>query len=125
MAAAQAESLMATVAATLGTTVGRDSPILEGELPLDGSRFQALLPPVVSAPVFAIRRRASALFDLDHYVDAGVLRPSWRAALAEAVATRRNILPGGLATVHATARAPGWRGWSIWWPRPRPPPCSA
>ncbi|NYZ14586.1 Flp pilus assembly complex ATPase component TadA [Azospirillum sp. RWY-5-1] len=58
MEAAQAENpLMATVAAPLCTTVGRDNPIMESELPLNGSRFQALLPPVVGAPTFAIRLR--------------------------------------------------------------------
>src|SRR4051794_40940369 len=62
MSASQAESLMATVASTLRTTITRDNPILECELPIDGSRFEAMIPPVVSAPVFVIRRRASRVF---------------------------------------------------------------
>jgi Flp pilus assembly CpaF family ATPase len=47
MSGSQAESLMATVAATLRTTITRENPILECELPLDGSRFEAWIPPVV------------------------------------------------------------------------------
>jgi Flp pilus assembly CpaF family ATPase len=55
----RAMSIVSTVAAMLGTTVTPDNPILECELPLDGSRFEALIPPVVPAPTFALRKRAS------------------------------------------------------------------
>jgi hypothetical protein len=67
MPPATAESFIATVASTLRGTVTRENPILECELPLDGSRFEALIPPVVSAPVFTIRRKASAVFSLREY----------------------------------------------------------
>ncbi len=68
MSASQAESLMTTVAAALRTTITRDTPILECELPFDGSRFEALIPPVAAAPTFAIRRKASRVFTLEEYV---------------------------------------------------------
>jgi Flp pilus assembly CpaF family ATPase len=58
----RAMSIVATVAAMLGTTVTPESPILECELPLDGSRFEALIPPVVPAPTFALRKRGKADF---------------------------------------------------------------
>src|ERR1700737_1703673 len=58
MPPAAAESFIATVASTLRGTVTRENPILECELPLDGSRFEALIPPVVSAPVFPFRAKA-------------------------------------------------------------------
>jgi type IV secretion system protein VirB11 len=77
MSSSQAESLMTTVAATLRTTITCENPILECELPLDGSRFEALIPPVVSSPVFTIRRKASKIFTLDDYVNNGP-RPSFR-----------------------------------------------
>ena len=68
MQPASAESFIGTVASTLRSTVTRENPILECELPaeppFDGSRFEALIPPVVSAPVFTIRRKASAVFTL-------------------------------------------------------------
>jgi type IV secretion system protein VirB11 len=51
-------SFIATVASTLETIVTRDSPIIEGELEIDGSRFEGLTPPVVERPVFAIRKKA-------------------------------------------------------------------
>jgi type IV secretion system protein VirB11 len=59
MAPSQAESLMATVASTLKTQITAQNPVLECELPLDGSRFEALLPPVVSGPTFTIRKNAT------------------------------------------------------------------
>jgi type IV secretion system protein TrbB len=49
MPPATAESFIATVASTLRSTVTRENPILECEFPLDGSRFEALIPPVVPA----------------------------------------------------------------------------
>lgn len=63
--AAQGEAIIRTVASCLGKTVTAATPIVEGELPLDGSRFAGQLPPVVGAPTFAIRKRAIAIFTLE------------------------------------------------------------
>src|SRR6266566_2640714 len=46
MTATQAQSAFGTVAAMRGTIINHDQPILETELPLDGSRFEAISPPV-------------------------------------------------------------------------------
>ena len=103
MPAATAESLIATVASTLRSTITRENPILECELPLDGSRFEALIPPVVSAPVFAIRRKASAVFPLDDYERLGIMTARQRYVIENAVAERRNILVvGGTGTGKTT-----------------------
>jgi P-type conjugative transfer ATPase TrbB len=95
MAPHQAEAMMATVAATLKTTLTRESPILECELPLDGSRFEGLIPPVVSAPVFAIRRKALSIYSLDRYVADGIMTSAQRACLCDAVDAHQNILVVG------------------------------
>src|SRR3569832_1417034 len=92
---AQAENLLGTVAAALGMVVNASSPIVEGELPLDGSRFEGLMPPLVSAPVFAIRKKASEVYTLDEYVDSGVMRLDHIEAVRAAVAARKNILIAG------------------------------
>ena len=51
MAPAAAESLIATVASTIRSTVTRENPILECELPrvapFSGARFEAVIPPNV------------------------------------------------------------------------------
>jgi Flp pilus assembly CpaF family ATPase len=69
MRVAQAQAIIETIAGYHGKEVTRQKPILEGELPLDGSRFAGQLPPVVPAPTFAIRKKAVAIFTLDQYVD--------------------------------------------------------
>lgn len=50
-----------------GTVINHERPILETELPLDGSRFEGLVSPVVRSPVFAIRLRPRRVFRLEEY----------------------------------------------------------
>ena len=95
MAPAQAENLLGTVAALLGTVITAERPLLEGELPLDGSRFQGVLPPVVANPVFAIRKRALQVFTLEDYVAQGLLTETHAEAIRHAVAQHRNLLVVG------------------------------
>jgi Flp pilus assembly CpaF family ATPase len=61
-------------------------PILEGEFPLDGSRFAGQLPPVVPAPTFAIRKKAVAIFTLAQYVERGIMTAGQRESMIEASA---------------------------------------
>jgi type IV secretion system protein VirB11 len=89
---AQAEAIIKTVAGYHGKEVTRVKPIIEGEFPLDGSRFAGQLPPIVSAPIFAIRKRAIAIFTLEQYVDAGIMTLTQYEALKSYVANHRNIL---------------------------------
>src|SRR5207249_8065032 len=91
----QAENLIGTVASMLGTVVNTGSPIVEGELPLDGNRFEGILPPVSTAPVFVIRKRAGLVYTLDDYVTAGIVEPWQAEALREAIRTRQNIVIAG------------------------------
>lgn len=64
---AQVASAMGTIAACRGTVLNHEHPILETELPLDGSRFEGIVPPVVRHPVFAIRLRPRRIFTLGDY----------------------------------------------------------
>ncbi len=91
----KARAIIETVAGYHGKVITREAPLLEGELPLDGSRFAGQIPPVVPAPTFAIRKRAIALFTLDDYVKAGILTAAHREVLMEAVAAHRNLLVTG------------------------------
>jgi len=50
MQPSRAEAVMRTIATCLDSTITRKNPILEGELPLDGSRFAGQIPPIVHAP---------------------------------------------------------------------------
>jgi Flp pilus assembly CpaF family ATPase len=69
MRVAQAQAIIETVAGYHSKEVTRHKPMLEGELPIDGSRFAGQLPPVVPAPTFAIRKKAIAIFTLGQYVE--------------------------------------------------------
>src|SRR6266571_5270463 len=103
MSGIQAENLIGTVASMLGTVVNTGSPIVEGELPLDGNRFEGILPPVSTAPVFVIRKRAGLVYTLDDYVTAGIVEPWQAEALREAIRTRQNIvIAGGTASGKTT-----------------------
>jgi type IV secretion system protein TrbB len=94
MSAGQAEAFLRCLASILKTTITRENPILDGELP-DGSRVSGQLPPIVSSPVFAIRKRASAVFPLSQYVADGIMTESEKDLLSNAVRTHRNILVSG------------------------------
>jgi type IV secretion system protein VirB11 len=67
MSPASAASALGTVAAWRSTVLNHEHPILETELPIDGSRFEAIVPPVVRRPVFAIRLRPKRVFSLQDY----------------------------------------------------------
>jgi len=88
-------SIINSVAALLGTVVTVDQPILECELPIDGSRFEALVPPLVHQPIFTIRKKALLVFSLDDYVTKGIMTVQQKEAVEEAVKNRENILVAG------------------------------
>jgi len=103
MGGAQAENLLGTVASMLGTVVNAGSPVVEGELPLDGNRFEGILPPISTAPVFVIRKRPRLVYTLADYVTADIMGPWQAEVLREAVRSRQNIvLAGGTASGKTT-----------------------
>ena len=73
MPAAQAASALGTIAAWRGTVLNHEHPILETELPIDGSRFEGIVPPVARHPIFAIRLRPRRIFTLGDYEAAHIL----------------------------------------------------
>lgn len=73
MSEEQAYSAVGTIASSRQTVVNHDHLILETELPLNGARFEAIVPPVARRPIFAIRLRPRRIFTLDDYKSAGIL----------------------------------------------------
>jgi type IV secretion system protein TrbB len=97
------ERIIRLVAHHVGAEVHAGSPRVSAELPGTGERFEGLLPPVVAAPAFAIRKPAVAVFTLDDYVAADVMSTPQANALRQAVAERKNILvAGGTSTGKTT-----------------------
>ena len=95
LTAADGERIVRLVAHHVGVEVHARSPRVSAELPEGGERFEGLLPPVVTAPAFAIRKPAVAVFTLDHYAAAGIMRPDAAIALRQGVEARANILVAG------------------------------
>ncbi|MBN9580070.1 MAG: P-type conjugative transfer ATPase TrbB, partial [Afipia sp.] len=103
LSAIDGERIVRLVAHHVGAEVHARSPRVSAELPETGERFEGLLPPVVAAPVFAIRKPAVAVFTLDDYVAAGIMSADQAASLRIAVASRANILvAGGTSTGKTT-----------------------
>ena len=95
LGAADGERIIRLVAHHVGVEVHARSPRVSAELPEGGERFEGLLPPVVAAPAFAIRKPAVAVFTLDDYAAAGIMSAAEAAALRDGVETRANILVAG------------------------------
>ncbi|MBD3818138.1 MAG: P-type conjugative transfer ATPase TrbB [Brevundimonas diminuta] len=100
---ADGERIVRLVAHHVGAEVHGGAPRVSAELPETGERFEGLIPPVVAAPAFAIRKPASVVFTLDDYVADKVMSRFEAAVLRQAVADRKNILvAGGTSTGKTT-----------------------
>ncbi|WP_068077322.1 P-type conjugative transfer ATPase TrbB [Novosphingobium lentum] len=103
LSAADGERIVRLVAHHVGVEVHTAAPRVSAELPETGERFEGLLPPVVAAPAFAIRKPAVAVFTLEDYVAAGIMAEGQAEALRVGVGTRANILvAGGTSTGKTT-----------------------
>jgi len=95
LSAADGERIVRLVAHHVGVEVHARSPRVSAELPEGGERFEGLLPPVVAAPAFAIRKPAVAVFTLNDYARTGIMSAAEATALRKGVQTRANILVAG------------------------------
>ncbi len=87
----------------LKITATKETPIIEGEFPLDSSRFAAQLPPVVACPTFALRKKASLVFTLEDYVAKKMMTLKQMEIIKQAIANHRNIvIVGGTSSGKTT-----------------------
>src|SRR5207248_3564988 len=97
------ERIVRLVAHHVGAEVHPGSPRVSAELPETGERFEGLMPPVVAAPCFAIRRPAVAVFTLGDYVNSGIMSAAQAELLRAAIRERKNVLvAGGTSTGKTT-----------------------
>ena len=89
---ANAQRVIELVASSTGSVCSADNPLISAELPGSGNRFQGILPPVTSTPVFTIRKKALMVFDLGDYVAKGILTETQKEKIIEAVHQKKNIL---------------------------------
>jgi type IV secretion system protein TrbB len=92
LSAQDGERIVRVVAHHVGAEVHPELPRISAELPVHGERFEGLLPPIVAAPTFAIRKPAVAIFTLTDYLKAGIVTAGQAEFLREAVAQRGNVL---------------------------------
>ncbi|MEO1121507.1 MAG: P-type conjugative transfer ATPase TrbB [Pseudomonadota bacterium] len=103
LSASDGERIIRLVAHHVGAEVHAAEPRVSAELPETGERFEGLLPPVVAAPSFAIRKPAVAVFGLSDYVAKSIMTAEQADALRTAVIERKNILvAGGTSTGKTT-----------------------
>ncbi len=103
LSSADGERIIRLVAHHVGSEVHAGAPRVSAELPETGERFEGLLPPVVAAPTFAIRKPAVAVFTLDDYVRSGIMSAGHAKVLRQGIVTRANILvAGGTSTGKTT-----------------------
>lgn len=91
----QAETVIRVIANHIKEVATAANPMISGVLPETGERFQGMLPPLVKAPSFTIRKRPEIIYTLDDYVDRGIMTDGQADALRQAVAQRANILIAG------------------------------
>ena len=95
MPSGAAEAIIRLVANHIGEAVSDNHPLIAGTIPLTGERFQGVLPPLTQMPNFTIRKRPSTIFQLDDYVEGGLISQSHADILRCAVNDRKNIIVSG------------------------------
>ena len=83
------------LAAEAFETITEDRPYLAATLPGSGARVQALISPIVNAPVLAIRKRPKLIYGLDDYVRDGIASNEQAQRLRAAITGRCNIVVAG------------------------------
>ncbi|HEX4953885.1 MAG TPA: ATPase, T2SS/T4P/T4SS family [Thermoanaerobaculia bacterium] len=99
----QVEIFLNAVASAVGVAFGPESPMLSAELPGRGGRLQGFRPPVVSCPVFVLRKPAEQVLSLSELVVQGFLPAREAEQLRWALADHKTILVvGGTGTGKTT-----------------------
>lgn len=95
ISASDGMTILNQVSSSLGGQMSKENPFVEGELPLNGERFEGIAPPVTESAIFAIRKKAIRVFTLDDYVRTGVLKFKEAEVLRVAIVGAQNILVVG------------------------------
>ncbi|MBN1656256.1 MAG: CpaF family protein [Deltaproteobacteria bacterium] len=83
------------IAQYVGRPFSQEDPILEGSLP-DGSRVEAILPPVAPlGPMVAIRRFSRDSLTVDKLIQLGSMSREAARLLSELIACKKNIIVAG------------------------------
>lgn len=91
----KATDILNAAANLMDATVNFDHPMLEGVFPIGRCRLQGMVPPIVDAPAFTLRRPATRVFTIEDYVASGRMKQVEADVIRKAVRERKNILVCG------------------------------
>jgi P-type conjugative transfer ATPase TrbB len=91
----KAEQMIRVVSGLKEQEVTALNPSIATELPLNGERFQGIIPPTTESPIFSIRKRPSKIYTLEEYVDSGTISNVQKEKIVEAVKDSKNIVIAG------------------------------
>lgn len=96
LSSSQVFSIIHSIAGYHNFVITQQNPQLETKLPffksMQGQRFIAQVPPIVSAPSFTIRKRSEVIYTLADYLDTERLTSKQASILRGLVQQRKNIL---------------------------------
>ncbi len=95
LSAQHAERAIRLIASAMGLVINHDNPSLAATLPRWRCRVQAMLPPIVSAPSFSMRKPASRVFTLDDYAQTRIITAAQSSLIRDAVLARKTIVVSG------------------------------
>ena len=91
----EAERFIAIVSSVTLDTIDKSKPHLSGELPIWGSRIEAVIPPGSINPIFSIRQKARYVFPMSDYLNKGIMTEAQAEVILQGVKDRANILVVG------------------------------
>lgn len=91
----RSKNIILLIANHIGTEVNSYSPIISGELPETGYRFEGSIPPVNANSAFNIRKKALKIFSLEEYVKNEIMSQNQFQVICEAIKNHQNILIDG------------------------------
>lgn len=91
----KAESVIRSVASLSGSELDLHAPVISAEFPFGSARFEGLLPPLVSSPVFSLRRHISSDKTLQMMYEEGTLTAANLELVLTALKERCSILIAG------------------------------
>ncbi len=91
----QAEQIIRVVSGMSGKYFDEANPSVATELIGNGERFQGVMPPQSTAPIFTIRKKPIKIFSLSDYLDDNAVTKEQHYYLKKAVLARKNILIAG------------------------------
>lgn len=93
--ACSAQAVIRTLASLQDRELDSSAPILSSDIPNLKARFEGLLPPLTSAPVFSIRKHNTTLYSLDRLCRLKMLSSAQKSLLQDALRQHFSMVVSG------------------------------